>query len=50
VGATPGKGESKNEGLSHDVIENTYRKNVDVRVSHDVYENKQLKFYIPRCS
>jgi hypothetical protein len=34
------KGELKNEGISHDVIENTYRKNVDVTVSHDVYEKK----------
>jgi hypothetical protein len=34
------KGELKNEGLSCDVIENTYRKNVDVWVTCDVYEKK----------
>jgi hypothetical protein len=38
----PEKGELKNEGLSCDVIENKYRKNVDARVTHDIYENKRL--------
>jgi hypothetical protein len=40
MGAAPEKGELKNEGLSCDVIENKYTKNVDVRVTCDVYENK----------
>jgi hypothetical protein len=43
------KGELKNEGVSHDVIENKYRKNVGVGVCHDVHENKQLKLSMPRC-
>jgi hypothetical protein len=34
------KGELKNEGISLDVIENKYRKNVGVGVCHDVYEKK----------
>jgi hypothetical protein len=44
AGAALGKGELKNEGLSHYVIENTYRKNVSFRASHYVYENKRLIF------
>jgi len=39
-GCSAGKRELKNEGLSCDVIENKYIKNVDVRVTCDVYENK----------
>jgi hypothetical protein len=42
AGAVAEKGELENEGISHDVIENKYRKNVGVRVSHDIYENKRL--------
>jgi hypothetical protein len=49
AGLAPEKGELKNGGLSCDVIENTYRKNVDVRVSYDVHENKPLKLSILRC-
>jgi hypothetical protein len=37
------KGELKNEGYSHDVIENTCRKNVSLGYSHDIHENKRLK-------
>jgi hypothetical protein len=38
------KGELKNEGYSHDVIENTCRKNVSLGYSHDIHENKRLKW------
>jgi hypothetical protein len=34
------RGKSKNEGISQNVIENTYRRNVGVRVCHNVYEKK----------
>jgi hypothetical protein len=39
---TEKRGIKKNEGSSHYVIENKYRKNVDLRVSHHIYENKRL--------
>jgi hypothetical protein len=42
LGTAPRKGDIKNEGLSCDVIENKYRKDVDARVTHDIYENKRL--------
>jgi hypothetical protein len=45
----PEKGELKNAGISHDVVENKYRKNSGVRVSHDVYENRRLISSNPRC-
>jgi hypothetical protein len=45
----PEKGELKNEGLSCDVIENKYRKNVPLEVTHDVYENKWLRLPTLRC-
>jgi hypothetical protein len=38
------KGELKNEGWSHDVIEKKGRVNRQIGWSHDVYENKQLIF------
>ena len=38
-----GKRGIKNEGYSHDVIENTCRKNVSLGYSHDIHENKRLK-------
>jgi hypothetical protein len=38
------KGELKNEGGSHDVIENKGRVNRQIGGSHDVDENKQLIF------
>jgi len=34
------KGNQKNEERTHYVIENTYRRNSDMRACHDVYENK----------
>jgi hypothetical protein len=37
------KGELRNAGYSHDVIENTCRKNVSLGYSHDIHENKRLK-------
>jgi hypothetical protein len=42
AGAAPEKGELKNEGSSHYVIENKYRINVGLGVSHHIYENKRL--------
>jgi hypothetical protein len=38
----------KNEGKSHDVVENTCRKNVSFTVCHDVDENKRVKVAAPR--
>jgi hypothetical protein len=38
-GAAARKGELKNEGYSHDVIENKYRKNGALLPCHDVIEN-----------
>ena len=43
------QGEIKNGGYSHDVIENTCRKNVILARPHDVDENKQHRSYRPRC-
>jgi hypothetical protein len=43
------KEESKNEGISQNVIENTYRKYVGVMACQNVYENKQLKLTMPEC-
>jgi hypothetical protein len=43
------KRESKNEGISQNVIENKHRKNVRVRVCQNVCENKQLKSNMPEC-
>jgi hypothetical protein len=41
----PGKkGNSKNDGKSHDVIDNKRRANGQIGKSHDVDENKQLNF------
>ncbi len=42
------KGGSKNEGISHDVIENKWRKNVGSCLCHDVDENKCLILINPR--
>jgi hypothetical protein len=39
----------KNEGYSHDVIENTWRKNVSLGYSHDVDDNKGPNVGMPRC-
>jgi hypothetical protein len=41
-GAAPEKGELKNKGLCHYVIENKYRKNVSLWASHYIYENKRV--------
>ena len=43
------KGELKNGGYSHDVIENKCRKIVLLERPHDVDENKQHRVYMPRC-
>jgi hypothetical protein len=48
VNSEPEKRESKNAGISHDVIENKYRKNVGMKLSHDIYENKRFNSSIPR--
>jgi hypothetical protein len=39
----------KNEGKSHDVIENTCRKNASLWACHDVYENELVMPVLPRC-
>jgi hypothetical protein len=39
----------QNEGKSHDVIENKWRKNVSFTVFHDVVEKKQVIDFRPRC-
>jgi hypothetical protein len=44
VNPAPEKGGIKNAGISHDVIENKWRKNVGVVVTHDIYDNKKLIF------
>jgi hypothetical protein len=38
----------QNEGKSHDVIENKCRKNVSLRVCHDVDEKKLVMSFLPR--
>jgi hypothetical protein len=40
----------KNEGKSHDLIENKRRKNVTLLACHDVYENKLVMVISPRYS
>jgi hypothetical protein len=40
----------KNEGKYHDVIENTWRKNISLWACHDVDENKRVEMASPRCS
>jgi hypothetical protein len=40
---------AQNEGKSHDVIENKWRKNANFPVFHDVGEKKQVVAFVTRC-
>lgn len=43
------KGNLKIEGICHDVIENTWWKNVAFRPCHDIDDNKRHTPGLPRC-
>jgi hypothetical protein len=43
------KGDSFFEGFCHYVVENKYRKNVSLRASHYINENKRLILILPLC-